>query len=466
MKGSLANMANVDSKLDKEVESATTPAQRLGHRLRQARLRLNMTQSEVAAAHFSVSYISAVERGQIRPSLGALEVLSDRLDVPLEDLLGNAPLTSAAGAASREQVVDRRQEEAEARLNAAKALTYQRKFQASIDAVRGMSFTHLAPAIALEARRLVAYNYIELGQGEDARREAVEGITLAERAGDDEARARLRNELGNAYLLTRKHQLALEQYKVAYDAIEQQVVRDPMFKLNVLYNLGSVNWLLGHNDDAIGYLRLAVELADDVNNPERLGDTLWQLSVAYQQQNDSARAKLYALRSLAAYERGANDSLTARAFTRLGRATAQANQVGEALTYLQKAQELSARQGDARGLAEAHRSLAAIYIGQGQLAEAATTAQAALDQADAVGDDILRAEAHLTMANLQQAQGHPNLAKASFERAIAMLEAADAPQHLADAYASYSEYLEQRGESKRAFELLKQAWRLRETLSN
>ncbi|HEY7974442.1 MAG TPA: tetratricopeptide repeat protein [Ktedonobacterales bacterium] len=459
----------VDNKVDKDVEAAAallTPAQRLGVRLRQARLRLNMTQSEVAATHFSVSYISAVERGQIRPSLGALEVLSDRLQVPLEDLLGTSPLPGATNDVSRAQAADRRQDEAEARLNAAQALSYQRKYQASIEAVRQIAPSHLSPTGALEARRLLAYNFVELGDGESARREAQEGITLAERAGDEESRARLRNELGNAHLLSRKNQLALEQYKLANDAIEQQIARDPMFRLNVLYNLGAVNWQLGHNDDAIGYLRQAVELAEDVNHPERLGDTLWTLSVAYQGQGDTQRAKLYALRSLAAYERAANEALTARAYTRLGRATAQANQIEDALAYLQMAQSLSVRQGDARGLAEARRSLAAIYISQGQLGEAASAAQEALDLADGVGEAILRAEARLTMATLQQAQGATNEAKRSYETAISMLEDADAPQHLADAYAAYSGFLEQQGEGQRAFDLLKQAWNLRENLTN
>src|SRR6185312_9147540 len=64
-------------------------AMRLGQRLRKARLARNLTQSEVAQQQFSVSYISAVERGQIKPSLGALEKLSERLRVPLADLLRN-----------------------------------------------------------------------------------------------------------------------------------------------------------------------------------------------------------------------------------------------------------------------------------------------------------------------------------------------------------------------------------------
>ncbi|HET9110113.1 MAG TPA: tetratricopeptide repeat protein [Ktedonobacterales bacterium] len=462
-------MANpVDNKIDKDVEAAAallTPAQRLGVRLRQARLRLNMTQSEVASTHFSVSYISAVERGQIRPSLGALEVLSDRLQVPLEDLLGTAPLPGTASGTTQ-QVVDRRQEEAEARLHQAQVLSYQHRHQASIDALRQMSLSHLSPSSALEARRLLAYNYTEQGQGEEARREALDGITAAERAGDEEARARLRNELGAAYLLTRKNQLALEQFKIAHDAIAQDVARDPMFKVNVLYNLGAVNWLLGHNDDAVEYLRQAVELSEDVNHPERLGDILWSLSVTYQGQGDMARAKLYAMKSIAAYERASNEALTARAYTRLGRATAQANQIEDALEFLQKAESLSERHGDLRGQAEARRSLAAVYISQGELGEAASAVQEALDLAQRVGDVVLIAETYLTQATLQEAQGALDQATNSYETAIAMLKEDESPQHLADAYASYSAFLEQRGESARAFELLKQAWRLRETMSN
>ena len=63
-------------------------AARLGQRLRKARLARNLTQSEVAQQRFSVSYLRAVERGQIRPSLGALEKLSERLRVPLTEILG------------------------------------------------------------------------------------------------------------------------------------------------------------------------------------------------------------------------------------------------------------------------------------------------------------------------------------------------------------------------------------------
>lgn len=419
-----------------------------------------MTQAEVAAGLFSVSYISAVERGQIKPSLGALEVLANQLEVQVEDLVGAAPLPEAG--ASREQIVDRRAEDAEGRLRQAQALAYQRDFTASINTLRQINPSYLAPQAAFEVRLLLIENYIQLGRGDDAQREALEGITQIEHAGGDDSRARMRNLLGAAYQVTHKHQLALEQFRQALDILDRQNTPDPILRLNVLYNLGSIYWLLGQYEDSIGYLRQSVELAERVSHPERLGDVLWTLSSSYQSQGDLPRAKIYALRSLAAYEQASNQRLTAHAYTRLGRALAQADQPQEALTYLGRAQSLAVQHDDPRGLAEAQRSLAAVYIWQGRLDEGAEAARDALNQAEQVGDPILRAEAQLTMATLHEARGAFDEARHAFEDAIAMLNDQQAPQHLADAYASFSEFLDRRDDKQQAFDLLKQAWRLRE----
>src|SRR5437660_10647848 len=59
----------------------------VGAKLRAARLAHNYTQGQLAAPDFSVSYISAIERGQIRPSLRALEILATRLGLSSTQLL-------------------------------------------------------------------------------------------------------------------------------------------------------------------------------------------------------------------------------------------------------------------------------------------------------------------------------------------------------------------------------------------
>src|SRR6266705_4708636 len=61
--------------------------QTVGAKLRAARLARKYTQSQLAQPDFSVSYVSAIERGQIHPSLRALEIFAQRLGLSSSDLL-------------------------------------------------------------------------------------------------------------------------------------------------------------------------------------------------------------------------------------------------------------------------------------------------------------------------------------------------------------------------------------------
>src|SRR6202043_3689080 len=70
-------------------------ATRVGANIRAVRTKLSLTQSQLAAPDFSISYISAIERGKIRPSLKALSLLARRLDVPLTFLLEGNPAGAA-----------------------------------------------------------------------------------------------------------------------------------------------------------------------------------------------------------------------------------------------------------------------------------------------------------------------------------------------------------------------------------
>src|SRR5258708_10604931 len=66
-------------------------AARVGSNIRAVRTKLRLTQAQLAAPEFSISYISAIERGKIRPSLKALSILAKRLHVPLTFRLEGSP---------------------------------------------------------------------------------------------------------------------------------------------------------------------------------------------------------------------------------------------------------------------------------------------------------------------------------------------------------------------------------------
>lgn len=99
--------------------SATTRSHTLGERLRSTRYARNLTQQELAGATFSKSYISAIERGKMMPSLPALRLLAQRLDVSLAFLLGEQELPLHGS----EKLLEQRLDEAEVLLHRAKPVS-------------------------------------------------------------------------------------------------------------------------------------------------------------------------------------------------------------------------------------------------------------------------------------------------------------------------------------------------------
>jgi tetratricopeptide (TPR) repeat protein len=446
--------------MEQDTIEATTTV-RLGQRLRQARLARNLTQSEVAASQFSVSYISAVERGQIRPSLGALEKLAQRLQVTVADLLRLEPgdvVTPASGGYAT--AFDR--DDIDSQMREANILIRQGNAEAALDILTPLQ--ERGPSLREQAalKWHLAFCYNALRRPDDARREAQEGMLLADRVGDPDLRERLRLELGLAYSLAQKHQAALDQLRLSLEAIEKAVVLDPLFRMKVLFYLGSESWTLGEQEAAVTHLREATALADEALDPERLGLLYSQLATAARAQGDYRSARVFATRSLAAYEDAGNRRVMAQAHTRLGRAYAHADDLDAARAELELASQRAEQQHDSRGLAEAQSNLASLYLRQQRVEDAVRVAEQAIALAESLDDAMALAETQVVQAQVLEAKKDYALAERTFEQAIEGLKHANALPQLSDAYAAFSEFLERRGQSRKALDVLKQAWRLRE----
>src|SRR5215469_15670057 len=436
---------------------------RLGHRLRRARLNRNLTQGEVAKNQFSVSYVSAVERGQIRPSLGALEKLAERLQVPVTELLSEGEFEmryALPSAEHRESFSERHRDEIENTLREAQILSRQHKSDEAIGLLLRLSSQHLSPRDAAALQLQLASCYSDQGRAEEARRVLQDAIPVAERAGERELAERLRYELGNALSQLRSHAAALEQYQECQKAYQDNVIRDPTFNLGVLFNIGNQYWHMAQYDEAIPYLEQAAEVAGEVVHPETLGAVFWGLSQSLASKGDAASARSYALRSVEAYDEAANRRAVGAVYNRLGNAYAESGRITEALDQLHAAYAIASGQQDRRGVAEAERNLAVVYLSEKRASEANQAAEEALKAAEELGDVSQHASSLLIMAKVQEARKQTGEAIQSFEKAIELLQSANtASEQLRDSYAQFSEFLERHGESKRAFEMLKQAYK-------
>ena len=351
----------------------STPTSRVGHRIRRARLNRNLTQGELAKGAFSVSYVSAVERGQIRPSLGALERLASRLQVPLSDLLNeqtDPDIEDSLATADTHGVDFEGREEISGKLREAQLLTRQGSAEQAIKVLKEVVAQATSPRDQAAAQFYLANCYMSLDQPEPARRALQEAMPIAERIGDRELLERSRAELGNVYEHQGKHLLALECHRACYDAIQRGIMRDPMYKLNVLGSLGNEYWQLGEYGKAVEILEEAAKLSNDVLNPERLGYIYSMLSASYNAQGDTAHAKRFALHSIQSYEEVGNKRQAAYVHSRLGRAYLHADQLEDAEAHLRVANDMAQKLNDPRGVSESARSLSELHLRRQQVDEA------------------------------------------------------------------------------------------------
>ena len=436
---------------------------RIGQRLRRARLNMNLTQGEVAKNLFSISYISGVERGQIRPSLGALEKLAERLRVPVAEIVADDAFEMRYSSGThRDNAAPRQRDEVESTLREALILFREQKSTVSAELLLRLQSQNLTPRESATLSLYLARCYLELGRSEEARRIAQEAIPPAERAGERELAERIRLEHGDAAARMHDPLAALDLYHECLRAVRQYHLCDPTFKLDILSRIGSLQASIGDYEQSIATLSEAAGVAAEVVQPKALGTAYWTISQTLKSQGDHAGSQTYARRSLAAYEEVTNRRLVAAVYNRLGTAFARTRRVSEAVSQLTSLYAFSEGWRDLQGIAEAQQNLALVFLEEGRSAEAYQAASEAVAAAGRLGDVMMQGGSLLVLAQVQEAQTSFEEANRSFEQAIELLQTlppGSASEQLRDAFAQFSEYLERHGESNRAFDMLKQAYR-------
>jgi tetratricopeptide (TPR) repeat protein len=433
---------------------------RIGQRIRRARLERNLTQGELARGIFSVSYISAVERGQIRPSLVALEQLAVRLQVHVAELLStehdaeiDAALAVGEGWAL---TTDQARGEAASRLREAQSFMRLGRAELAIPILREVIDQNPTPRDLALAHSYLAAISIAQERPEAARLELLEVLSLAERSGDRDLLERSRFELGQVYNRLSQPLLALECHRACYDACQRGIVRDLSFKLDVLNALGEEYLALDASSEAIQALEEAATLSNKVSRREGLGSVFSALADAYLERGDAARAKRNALHSIQSYEEVGARRQGARMHTWLGRAYLESNQLDDAEAHLDMARATAQKLDDSHGLAEAARSLSALHLRRKEYDAAEAHALEAL----AAGEDDprLRAEALLALGEVQQSRGKRRDAEKLIRDALESLEGAEPARNLAPAFAHAAALYEERDDTVRALQCMKRAW--------
>ncbi len=255
-------------------ERRSTGSDGTGERIRNLRIARNITQRELAGARYSVSYISAVERGRVRPSLDLVQWCAQQLRVSDAQLLGDSMTVSQRAATARQAVAEEAYRQVQAALllasgDTSAALSQLRQFH--LDAGETAS-----PDLVWRH----AYASCLAGELDEAIRAAESYAHLAESAGNPRLVASAHWLWGLIHAYQGQSNRAIEEYRGAL-ALGEHAVLDPDFLLAMRETLAEALLRAGHVDSALELHTRALQDFEAFADPmERAQQAAQQAEVA------------------------------------------------------------------------------------------------------------------------------------------------------------------------------------------
>lgn len=435
-------------------------AARVGTNIREVRTKLGMTQAQLAAPEFSISYISAIERGKIRPSLKALSILARRLDVPLTFLLEGSPAGAAEARAVGYSPADSGPDQRiDVDLLQATVLVQQGDFAQAEQLLAPIQPERVTTDQVYRLYLLRGQVHLGVGEYQEAVVDLRSAISQGEALNDSEFTERARNYLGKAYFLLYNYTLAMENHLRCNSAIENGQITDPVFSLDVFSSLAHDYFRLGDLEKSVTFYHRALETLDGIHRDSKsFAQKYMDISQHYKSVGKLVMAREYAMRSLAIYEMRDEQRLVGLTHQRLGKALEKQSNLDEAEREYKQAIAIETELNDEVSASLCHTSLAELLLKRGQIQEAEHEAQDALTYARSSNDPQTQGQALIALAQIRHKREDFAAADESFTQALELLDASNAHEIAASAYFRFANLLEERGEVQRSLSAIKKAY--------
>ncbi len=413
-------------------------AARVGTNIREVRTRLGLTQAQLAAPEFSISYISAIERGKIRPSLKALSILAKRLDVPLTFLLEGSPAGAAEARAVGYSPADSGPDQRiDVELLQANVLIHQHAFKEAEQLLAPIQPERITTDQAYRLFLLRGQIHLGVNEFQEAVVDLRSAVSQGEGMNDIEYIERARNLLGKAYFSLYNYTLAMENHQRSNTAIENGFISDPIFALDVYSNLANDYFRLGDLEKAVTFYHRALAALEEMNRDSRgFAQKYMEISLSYKTADKPTMARDYAMRSLALYEMRDEQRIVGLTHQRLGKALERQNDLDSAEEEYKRAITIERELDDEISVSVCLTSLAELLLKRGSVKEARREAQEALEHQS----------------------GDFAAADKLFAQALEQLDASDAHEIAASAYFRFANLLEQRGDVQGSLNAIKKAY--------
>ena len=264
-------------------------------KLRAARLARRYTQSQLAAPDFSVSYISAIERGQIHPSLRALEILARRLDLNSSHLL---PDRSQPGNGVPAPSLSRDGDEMDLVLIEGQIAILQGNAQQAIHRLSRLPHKGMKPQLLLRQGLLLGWAYLLTDQLPASEQSLLDVEKHAKEQHNTPTLLHALYLLGQVYTAMYNHEQAQQGYERCLAEMEHAVPLDPFLQSQVYNLLGQEYAALEQSDMAIEKFKQAIAIAEELTDVTYLKTVYQEICTHYANTQEYLLATIYAHKCL------------------------------------------------------------------------------------------------------------------------------------------------------------------------
>jgi transcriptional regulator with XRE-family HTH domain len=408
----------------------------IGRRLRAARLRAGLTQQALAGERYTKAYISALETGVAKPSMAALNYLSERLGMPASAF-----------------VVDT--EVAWTRLEADLRLA-QGDFTAALEGYSDLLATSPAPGERAPLLAGTAEALCRLDRGHDAIKPAAEAVSIFGDLG------RSAEQVNALYWLAYGHHTANNPDEArglmrrVLDGLGDGPPIDSQLRVRALIALGMIEMSAGQSDAAIAYLREADGLAGELDDRRR-ATFLYALASAYKRTGDHEGAIRAGTQSLALF-RAAEASLESAGIANLlALAYLEAGSHSQARETAKLGRTIADQAGDVRLLAHITDTQARIELAADEPAAAGRLADEAMELARRSTNQSALLDAMVTKARALLELDQAAEASKLFAETAELVRSVGPASRRREVLGTWADALARSGDHARAYEIMREA---------
>lgn len=411
-------------------------ARQIGARLREARRRAGLTQQQLAGERYTKAYISALETGIARPSMVALNYLSERLGLAPSHFL-DEPIPAWTRLEVDMQLASGQW--------AAAADGYRRLLESIVD--------DQSRAEVLRGR---AEALVRLDRGSEAVTAAAEAARIFGSMGREADEALARYWLAYALYLSDAETDARSMLTGLLERVRAGLRVEPEFEMRLLMALAAVESRTGNYAESLAHLETARGMADDLDDRRR-AMFLYNLAISYRETGDVEAAIRSGIQGLALLRAAGSGFESAQIENDLAMAYLATGNVARAGELAAEARQEFERAGDDRYLSAVLDTEAQVALARGDADRALAIARRAREKAEEAGNRAVALTAMLTEARALRARGSTEEAEERYAAAAAVARDGQVASRIREVLREWAGLRAESGDHRGAYELTNEA---------